>query len=151
MLRRVAVVLSGFALVGYTGGALAGYLISENRDWLERTVIKLVEKYYELSQKVQDLSQRVEKLERQVERLERQTKVGMRDEGLREDGIKEKLQAKAPMKIRACPRITCGVVGFLGKDEVVSLLSRSGEWSLIERVDGVRGWVVSKYLQEYSY
>jgi cell division protein FtsB len=151
MFRKVALVLSGFALVGYTGGALAGYLISENRDWLERTVIKLVEKYYELSQKVQELSQRIERLEKQVERLERQTKTGTRGEGMREEGIKEKLQAKAPLKIRSCPRITCEVAGYLGKDEVVSFLSRRGEWSFIERVDGVRGWVISKYLQEYSY
>jgi uncharacterized protein YgiM (DUF1202 family) len=143
MLKKVVIVLSGFALVGYTGGALAGYLISENRDWLERTVIKLVEKYYELSQRVQELSQRVERLERQIGVEKR--------EGGKEEGIKEKYQAQVQLKVRACPRKSCGVVVVLEKGEVVSLLSRKGEWAFIETADGVRGWVVSKYLQEYSY
>jgi len=136
MLKKVVIVLSGFALVGYTGGALA-------EDWLERTVIKLVEKYYELSQRVQELSQRVERLERQIG-------VGKR-EGGKEEGIKEKYQAQARLKVRACPRKSCGVVVVLEKGEVVSLLSRRGEWAFIETADGVRGWVISKYLQEYSY
>jgi len=144
MLKRVVIVLSGFALVGYTGGALAGYLISENRDWLERTVIKLVERYYELSQKVQELSQRVEKLERRMN-------VEEREDGIGEGIIKEKHQTQARLRVRACPRTSCGVVVVLEKGEVVSLLSRRGEWSFIETFDGVRGWVVSKHLQEYSY
>jgi len=109
MLKKVVIVLSGFVLVGYTGGALA-------EDWLERTVIKLVEKYYELSQRVQELSQRVERLERQIG-------VGKR-EGGKEEGIKEKYQAQARLKVRACPRKSCGVVVVLEKGEVVSLLSR---------------------------
>jgi predicted RNase H-like nuclease (RuvC/YqgF family) len=144
MLRKAALILSGFALVGYTGGALAGYLISENRDWLERTVIKLVERYYELSQKVQELSQR-------VERLERQMAMEKGGEGVREYGIKEKYQTQARLRVRACPRTSCGVVVVLEKGEVVSLLSRRNEWAFIETTDGVRGWVVSKYLREYSY
>jgi hypothetical protein len=144
MLRKVAVFLSGFALVGYTGGALAGYLISENRDWLERTVIKLVERYYELSQKVQELSQRVEKLERQMQ-------AEKRGEVIREEGIKEKYQVQEQLKVRVCPRTRCWVVVVLERGEVVSLLSRRGEWSFIETADGVRGWVKSKYLREYSY
>jgi len=144
MLRKAAIVLSGFALVGYTGGALAGYFISENRDWLERTVIRLVERYYELSQKVQELSQR-------VERLERQMSVEKREDGIREEGIKEKYQTQVRLRVRACPRMSCGVVVVLEKGEVVSLLSRKGEWSFIETLDGVRGWVLSKHLREYSY
>jgi len=144
MLKRVVIVLSGFALVGYTGGALAGDLIGENRDWLEKTVIKLVERYYELSQKVQELSQR-------VERLERQMNVEKREGGIGEGSIKEKYQTQARLRGRACPRTSCGVVVVLEKGEVVSLLSRRGEWSFIETLDGVRGWVVSKHLQEYSY
>jgi uncharacterized protein YgiM (DUF1202 family) len=144
MLKRAAIILSGFALAGYTGGALAGYLISENRDWLERTVIKLVEKYYELSQKVQELSQR-------VERLERQMGVEKREGSLREEGIKEKYQTQERLRVRACPRMSCGVVVVLEKGEVVSLLSRKAQWSFIETADGVRGWVVSKHLREYSY
>jgi outer membrane murein-binding lipoprotein Lpp len=144
MLRKAAIVLSGFALVGYTGGALAGYLISENRDWLERTVIKLIEKYYELSQKVQELSQRVERLERQME-------AEKREGGIREYEIKEKHQTQARLRVRVCPRTSCGVLVVLEKGEVVYLLTRRGEWSLIETTDGVRGWVASKYLQEYSY
>ncbi len=143
MLRKAAIILSGFALVGYTGGALAGYLISENRDWLERAVIKLIERYYELSHKVQELSQRVERLERQMNAEKR--------EDIREYGIKEKYQTQARLRVRACPRTNCGVVVVLEKGEVVSLLSRRNEWAFIETTDGVRGWVVSKYLQEYSY
>ncbi len=143
MIKRAAIILSGFALVGYTGGALAGYFISENRDWLERTVIKLVERYYELSQKVQELSQR-------VERLERQMNVEKRGD-TREYGIKEKYQTQVRLRVRACPRTSCGVVVVLEKGEVVSLLSRKDAWAYIETTDGVRGWVVSKYLQEYSY
>jgi hypothetical protein len=144
MLKRVAIVLSGFALVGYTGGALAGYLISENRDWLERAVIKLVERYYELSQKVQELSQRLERLERQME-------AEKKEGSIREEGIKEKFQAQVKLRVRVCPRTSCGVVVVLERGEVVSLLSRKGEWAFIETADGVRGWVVSKYLREYSY
>jgi hypothetical protein len=144
MLKKVAIVLSGFALVGYTGGALAGYLISENRDWLERTVIKLVEKYYELSQKVQELSQRIERLERRMD-------VEKREDGIREEGVKEKYQTQTRLKVRACPRMSCGVVVVLERGEVVALLSRKDAWAFIETADGVRGWVVSKYLQEYSY
>jgi len=142
MLRKVAIFLLGFALVGYTGGALAGYLISENRDWLESAVIKLIEKYYELSQKVQELSQRVERLEKQMQVEKGNTK---------EEGIKEKYQAQEQLKVRACPRKRCGVVVVLERGEVVSLLSRRGEWSFIETADGVRGWVKSKHLREYSY
>ncbi len=145
MLKRAAIILSGFALVGYTGGALAGYFISENRDWLERTVIRLVERYYELSQKVQELSRRVERLERHLE-LEKRRK-----EEIREYGVKEKYQTQVRLRVRACPRTNCGVVVVLEKGEVVSLLSRKGQWAFIETTDGVRGWVVSKYLQEYSY
>jgi uncharacterized protein YgiM (DUF1202 family) len=144
MWKRVAIILSGFALVGYSGGALASYFISENRDWLERSVIKLIERYYELSHKVQELSQRVERLERQLaaEKRERDT---------REEGIKEKYQAQERLRVRTCPRTSCGVVVVLEKGEVVSLLSRRGTWAFIETIDGVKGWVVSKYLQEYSY
>jgi predicted RNase H-like nuclease (RuvC/YqgF family) len=138
MLRKAALILSGFALVGYTGVALAGH------DWLERTVIKLIEKYYELSQKVQELSQR-------VERLERQMAMEKGSEGMREEGIKEKFQVQARLRVRACPRTSCRVVIVLEKGEVVSLLSRRNEWAFIETTDGVRGWVVSKYLREYSY
>jgi uncharacterized protein YgiM (DUF1202 family) len=137
MLKKVAIVLSGFVLVGYTGGALAG-------DWLEGAVIKLIERYYELSQRVQELSQRVERLERQIGVEERR-------EGIKEEGIKEKYQAQARLKVRSCPRTSCGVVVVLEKGEVVSLLSRKGKWAFIETADGVRGWVVSKYLREYSY
>uniref|UniRef100_A0A7C5X1N2 SH3b domain-containing protein n=1 Tax=Thermocrinis ruber TaxID=75906 RepID=A0A7C5X1N2_9AQUI len=144
MLKRAAIILSGFALVGYTGGALAGYVISEGRDWLESAVIKLIEKYYELSQKVQELSQR-------VERLERQTRAEKREGEVREEVIKEKYQVREKLRVRACPRTSCGVVVVLERGEVVSLLSRKGNWAFIETADGVRGWVVSKYLQEYSY
>jgi uncharacterized protein YgiM (DUF1202 family) len=144
MLKKAVIILSGFAFVGYTGGALAGYLISENRDWLERTVIKLIEKYYELSQKV-------ERLERRIERLERQMEVEKREGGIREYEIKEKYQTQVRLRVRACPRKSCGVVIVLERGEVVSLLSRKDDWAFIETTDGVRGWVVSKYLREYSY
>jgi uncharacterized protein YgiM (DUF1202 family) len=137
MLKKAVIVLSGFALVGYTGGALAG-------DWLEKTVIKLIERYYELSQKVQELSQR-------VERLERQMGVEKREGGIREYGVKEKYQTGERLRVRSCPRKSCSVVVVLERGEVVSLLSRKGEWAFIETADGVRGWVVSKYLLEYSY
>jgi uncharacterized protein YgiM (DUF1202 family) len=137
MLKKVALILSGFALVGYTGGALAG-------DWLERAVIKLIERYYELSQKVQELSQRLERLERQME-------VEKREGSIREEGIKEKFQAQDRLKVRKCPRTSCGVVLVLEKGEVLSLLSRRGTWAFIETADGVRGWVLSKHLREYSY
>ncbi len=138
MLRKAAIVLSVFVLFGYTSGALAG------QDWMENSVIKLIERYYELSQRVQELSQR-------VERLERQLGVEKREGGIREYGIKEKYQAKERVRVRACPRTSCGVVVVLEKGEVVSLLSRRNEWAFIETFDGVRGWVVSKHLQEYSY
>jgi uncharacterized protein YgiM (DUF1202 family) len=135
MLRKVAIV---FALFGYVGVASAEY-------WLESAVIKLIERYYELSQKVQELSQR-------VERLERQKGVERRGEGIREKyGIKEKYQTQARLRVRSCPRTSCKVVVVLERDEVVSLLSRKGQWAFIETVDGVRGWVVSKYLREYYY
>jgi uncharacterized protein YgiM (DUF1202 family) len=137
MWKRVAIVLSGFILVGYTGVALA-------ESWLERSVIKLIERYYELSHKVQELSQR-------VERLERQLAAEKRESGIREEGIKEKYQSLERVRVRSCPRTSCRVVVVLEKGEVVSLLSRRGNWAYIETIDGVRGWVVSKYLQEYSY
>jgi hypothetical protein len=137
MLKRVVIVLSGFALVGSAGGALAGDLIGENRDWLERAVIKLIERYYELSQR--------------VERLERRMNVEKREGGRGEGSIKEKYQTQVRLKVRACPRTSCGVVVVLEKGEVVSLLSRRGEWAFIETFDGVRGWVRSKHLQEYYY
>jgi uncharacterized protein YgiM (DUF1202 family) len=135
MLKRVAIVLLGFALVGYAG---------EGRDWLEGAVIKLIEKYYELSQRVQELSQKVERLERQVG-------VERREGAVKEEVIKEKYQAQERLRVRACPRTSCGVIVVLEKGEVVSLLSRKGSWAFIETSDGVRGWVVSKHLQEYSY
>jgi uncharacterized protein YgiM (DUF1202 family) len=135
MLKRAAVGLLIF--VGYTGGALA-------ECWMESAVIKLIEKYYELSQRVQELSQR-------VERLERQMGVEKREGRVKEEGIKEKYQSQARLRVRACPRTSCGVVVVLEKGEVVSLLSRRGEWAFIETIDGVRGWVVSKHLQEYYY
>jgi hypothetical protein len=144
MLKKAVIILSGFALVGYTGGALAGDLISENRDWLERTVIKLIEKYYELSQKV-------ERLERRIERLERQMEVEKKGEYIKDDEIKEKYETQERLKARRCPRTSCMVVVILEKGEVVSLLSRKGQWAFIETADGVRGWVLSKYLREYSY
>ncbi len=144
MLKRVAIVLSAFALVGYTSGAFAKYLTGENEDMLERAVIKLIENYYELSQKVQKLSQKIERLERQMGAEKRRG-------GIREEGIKEKYQVQRRSKVRACPSTSCGVVVVLEKGEVVSLLSRKGGWSFIETTDGVRGWVESRYLQEYSY
>jgi uncharacterized protein YgiM (DUF1202 family) len=144
MWKRVVIILSGFALVGYSGSTLAGYLISERGDLLERAVIKLIEKYYELSQKVRELSQR-------VERLEKQLSAEKKEWGLGEKGIKEKYQTQVRLRVRACPRMSCGVVVVLEKGEVVSLLSRRGNWAFIETIDGIRGWVVSKYLQEYSY
>jgi hypothetical protein len=144
MWKRAVIILSSFALVGYSGGSLAGYLITENRDWLERAVIKLIERYYELSQKVQELSQRVERLERQMEAKKRESDII-------EEGIKEKYQAQVRLRVRACPRMSCGVVVVLERGEVVSLLSRNDGWSFIETSDGVRGWAVSKYLREYSY
>ncbi len=134
MLKRVAIV---FILVGYTGGAWAGY------DWMEDSVIKLIERYYELSQKVQELSQRVERLERQMN-VEKKGDT-------REYGIKEKYQTQVRLQVRACPRASCKVVVVLEKGEVVSLLSRKDAWAYIETTDGVRGWVLSKHLQEYSY
>ncbi|MFZ8787858.1 SH3 domain-containing protein [Thermocrinis sp.] len=137
MLRKAAIFLLGFVLVGSTGGALADV-------WLERAVIKLIERYYELSQKVQDLSQRVEMLERQME-------AQRRDGGVREFGVKEKYYTLERLRVRSCPRTNCKVVAILEKGEVLSLLSRKGEWSFIETLDGVRGWVVSKHLREYSY
>jgi len=138
MLRRVAIVLSGFALVGYAGAALAG------QAWLDEAVIKLIERYYELSHKVHELSQRVERLERQLEAQKR-------ERAIREEEIKEKYQTQERLRVRACSHKNCKVVAVLEKGEVVSLLSRKGEWAFIETVDGVRGWVVSKYLQEYYY
>ncbi len=138
MLKKAAIVLSGFVLFGYTSGALAG------RDWMENSVIKLIERYYELSQKVQELSQRVERLERQLE-------ADKREGVMKEYGIKEKYQTQARLRVRVCPRTSCGVVVVLEKGEVVSLLSRRNEWALIETTDGVRGWVLAKHLQEYSY
>jgi outer membrane murein-binding lipoprotein Lpp len=144
MLKKTVIILSGFALVGYTGSALAGHLISENGDWLERGVVKLIEKYYELSQKVQELSQRVERLERQME-------AGKREREIKEEGIKEKYQTRVRLSVRVCPRTSCRVVVVLEKGEVVSLLSRKDKWAFIETADGVRGWVLSKHLQEYFY
>jgi uncharacterized protein YgiM (DUF1202 family) len=136
MLKRVAMILLGFALVGYTGGASAG------QDLLDEAVIKLIERYYELSQKVQELSQRVERLERQMSVEKRE---------VREYGVKEKYYTQEKLRVRSCPRTNCRVVVVLEKGEVVSLLSRKGEWSFIETSDGVRGWVLSKHLREYSY
>ena len=136
MLKRVAMILLGFALVGYTGGASAG------QDLLDEAVIKLIERYYELSQKVQELSQRVERLERQMSVEKRE---------VREYGVKEKYYTLEKLRVRSCPRTNCRVVVVLEKGEVVSLLSRKGEWSFIETSDGVRGWVLSKHLREYSY
>jgi outer membrane murein-binding lipoprotein Lpp len=143
MLKRVAVVLTGFVLVGSSGIALAG------DNWMEGAVIKLIEKYYELSQKVQELSQRIERLERkmEVEKIERE----ITERELKEEGIKEKYQTQKRLKVRKCPRTNCKVVVILEKDEVVFLLSRKDEWAFIETTDGVRGWVPSKYLREYSY
>jgi uncharacterized protein YgiM (DUF1202 family) len=135
MLKRVAVV--GFILVGWTGSALADGV-------LESAVIKLIERYYELSHKVQELSQRVERLERQLRAEKKEGDIG-------EYGIKEKYQTQARLRVRTCPRTSCGVAVVLEKGEVVSLLSRKGQWAYIETLDGVRGWVVSKHLQEYSY
>jgi outer membrane murein-binding lipoprotein Lpp len=144
MLKRVAIVLSAFALAGYTSGALAEYLTGENGDLLESAVTRLIEKYYELSQEVQKLSQK-------VERLERQMRAEKREGEIREEGVKGKYQLQRQLRVRACPSTSCRVVAILEKGEVVSLLSRRSGWSLIETTDGVRGWVASKYLQEYSY
>jgi uncharacterized protein YgiM (DUF1202 family) len=135
MLKRVAVF--GFILVGWTGSALADVV-------LENAVIKLIERYYELSHKVQELSRR-------VERLERQLSAGKKEEGIEKWGIKEKYQTQARLRVRTCPRTSCRVAVVLEKGEVVSLLSRKGQWAYIETLDGVRGWVLSKHLQEYSY
>jgi len=77
--------------------------------------------------------------------------VEKREGGIREEGVKEKYQTQARLRVRACPRTSCGVVVVLERGEVVSLLSRRGQWAFIETADGVRGWVISKYLREYSY
>jgi len=135
MWKKTATILSGFALMGYTGGALSAQWAYGDRDWIEQTIIKLIEKYYELSQ-------RVERLERQTQKQEREEK---------EQSIKEKAQAKGRVRVRACPRLKCAAVVVLERGEVVYLLSRKGSWVLIETTDGVRGWVSSVYLQDYSY
>jgi hypothetical protein len=137
MWKKTVIILSGFALVGYTGGALSAQWAYGDRDWIEQTLIKLIEKYYELSQ-------RVERLERQAQKQEREEK---------EQSIKEKMQTKGRVRVRvrACPRVRCATVVVLERGEVVSLLSRKGSWFLVETTDGVRGWVSSVYLQDYSY
>jgi uncharacterized protein YgiM (DUF1202 family) len=138
MLKRVAIILSGFALVGSTDIALAG------NDWMEGAVIKLIERYYELSHKVQELSRRIEQLERQMVAEKKEVRI-------EEDEIKEKYQAQERLKVRKCPRTSCRVVVILERGEVVSLLARRGQWAFIETTDGVRGWVLSKHLREYYY
>ncbi len=132
MLKKAALVLFGCAGVAFAGN-----------DWMENAVIKLIERYYELSQKVQELSQRLERLERELEKRGK--------EEIREYGVKEKYQTQERLKVRACPRASCKVVVVLERGEVVSLLSRKGTWAFIETTDGVRGWVVSKHLREYYY
>ncbi|MCI4454900.1 MAG: SH3 domain-containing protein [Thermodesulfobacterium sp.] len=105
-------------------------------------MIKLIEKYYELSQ-------RVERLERQLGVEKKEKESGIKEEG--KDGIKEKYQLQARLRVRSCPRTRCSIVAVLEKGTVVSLLSRKGKWAFIETSDGVKGWVESKHLQEYSY
>jgi hypothetical protein len=106
-------------------------------------------------QRVQEVFQRVERLvqelSQRVKRLERQLEAGKTEGGIGEEGIKEKYQVQVRLRVRACPHTNCGVVVVLEKGEVVSLLSRRGNWAFIETIDGVRGWVLSKYLQEYFY
>lgn len=137
MLRKAAAVL--LVLVGTTGGVLADPLISRNGEWMEEAVVKLIEKYYELSQR--------------VERLEKQLAAEKKDAGTKEkdDGIKEKYQSRTKLRVRSCPRTRCSIVAVLEKGEVVSLVSRRGKWAFIETSDGVKGWVEGRYLQEYSY
>lgn len=93
MLKRVAIVLSVFALTGYTSGALAEYSTGENGDLLESAVTRLIEKYYELSQEVQKLSQK-------VERLERQMRAEKREGEIREEGVKGKYQLQGQLRVR---------------------------------------------------
>jgi len=125
-----------------TGGKGYQRVIPDDEGVKQRAEVKLIERYYELPQKVQELSQKVERLERQMSVEKRE---------VREYGVKEKYYTLEKLRVRSCPRTNCRVVVVLEKGEVVSLLSRKGEWSFIETLDGVRGWVVSKYLREYSY
>ncbi|MCX8132171.1 MAG: SH3 domain-containing protein [Clostridia bacterium] len=59
---------------------------------------------------------------------------------------KGKVTASA-LNIRENANTTSKVVGKLTKDEVVTVLSKNGEWYKIKNSKGVTGWVLGKYIK----
>ncbi|MEM3426637.1 MAG: SH3 domain-containing protein [Nitrososphaerales archaeon] len=139
-MKKHLLILAGFAAGGYAFGTSAG--AAYERGWIPETVIKLVEKYYQLSEKVEELEKRVQKLEQGGKSKDRTES---------DEPVKEKVQAKLNIKVRFCPSFKCGAVSMLEKGEVASVLEKRDRWTLVETQYGVRGWVYSKYLQAYSF
>ncbi|MEM1673188.1 MAG: SH3 domain-containing protein [Archaeoglobaceae archaeon] len=130
-MRKVLMVLISFSAIA---------IGQEN--WQDKALIKLVERYYELSQKVSELEKRIESLEEKaIKEKQRQKK----------ETIKPKLIANKNTYIRACPSSKCKPLVLVKAKEVVELLEARKNWYKVRNDLGVEGWVFAKSFSEFSY
>lgn len=130
-MKKVLAVLLSFSVVAIG-----------KEDWRDVTLIKLVEKYYELSQKVSELEKRIESLEDKVIKEEQRKK---------QETINPKLIANKNSYIRTCPSFKCKPFVLVKAKEVVELLETRGNWYRVRNDLGVEGWVFAKSFSEFSY
>ncbi len=130
-MRKVLMVLISFSAIA---------IGQEN--WQDKALIKLVERYYELSQKVSELEKRIESLEEKaIQEKQRQ----------KQETIKPKLIANKDNYISACPSFKCKPLVLVKAKEVVELLETRKNWYRVRNDLGVEGWVFAKSFSEFSY
>lgn len=61
-------------------------------------------------------------------------------------GPRELTSVRAPVNMRAGPSTSYATLFVLQPDEQVTILSRDGSWTQIEKTNGATGWVYSRYL-----
>lgn len=143
-MRKAISYLFVMALGGYLTGNLTGSLAFGNTgSWVEKTIIRLVEKYYELDGRVKVLEQRLYEMEKKTQSREREEK--------EKYGVKPKVVAQKNLNLRTCPSVRCKTVGPVKQGEVLEVLGVEKEWFRVKNSYGVAGWINSKFVVEYSY
>jgi len=130
-MRKVLAVLLSFSVIAIG-----------KEDWRDTTLIKLVERYYELSQKVSELEKKIESLEDKAIKEEQRKK---------QETINPKLIANKDSYIRVCPSFKCKPFVLVKVKEVVELLETRGNWYRVRNDLGVEGWVFAKFFSEFSF
>lgn len=130
-MRKVLAVLLSFSVIAIG-----------KEGWRDATLIKLVERYYELSQKVSELEKKIESLEDKAVKEEQRKK---------QETINPKLIANKDSYIRVCPSFKCKPFVLVKVKEVVELLETRGNWYRVRNDLGVEGWVFAKSFSEFSY